>query len=92
MCGKYSQKPLDHTSEFFTDSLKAVLRRAFRKKQKKMVIFFVTKLLIELQKSQYTSQQNNSEKLKLSTIKEILKERYVSAEERQKIMDDLILV
>ena len=36
-----------------------------------------------------TSQQNNSEKLTNENDKEIPKERYISLEERQKIIDNL---
>ena len=39
-----------------------------------------------------TSQQNNSETFKNDYDKEILKERYISPEGRQKIIDDLRLI
>ena len=37
-----------------------------------------------------TLRQNNSEKVKNENYKEILKERYISPAERQKVIDNLI--
>ena len=43
----------------------------------------------EIRKISKTSQQNNSETVTNEHNKEITKERYISPEERQKIIDDL---
>ena len=49
------------------------------------------KLLMELQKFKKNSQQNNSETVVIENDEEIPKERYVSSEERQEIIDELRL-
>ena len=43
--------------------------------------------MVEYQKISKNSQQNNSEKVTNKNDKEIPKERYISPEERQKIID-----
>ena len=48
--------------------------------------------LIELQKSQKNSQQNNSETVINYNDKEKPKERYISLDERQNLIDDLNLI
>ena len=54
-----------------------------------MLIWLIIKLLIELQKSQKNSQQNNSETAINYNDKEKPKEIYISLDERQKVIDDL---
>ena len=49
------------------------------------------KLLIKSKKFQKSSQQNNSEIFTNEHDKEIPKERYKSPEERQEIIDEVIL-
>ena len=49
------------------------------------------KLLMELQKFKKNSQPNNSETVVIENDEEIHKERYVSSEERQEIIDELRL-
>ena len=60
------------------------------------MIWLVIKLLIKLEITteykQKTSQQNNSETAKNEHNKEIPKERYISPEEKQKIIGDLRLI
>ena len=51
----------------------------------------VIKLLIELHRFQKNSQQNNSETTANEHQKETPKERYISLEERQEIIDELRL-
>ena len=68
--------------------LKLLQKESFKKQQKQLVIWLVIKLLIELRKSQIIP-QNNSEKVRNEHDKEIPKERYISPEEKQKIIDDL---
>ena len=50
------------------------------------------KLEITTEYKQKTSQQNNSETAKNEHNKEIPKERYISPEEKQKIIGDLRLI
>ena len=55
------------------------------------MIWLATKLLIELHISK-NSRQNNSETVKNEHDREGPNERYISPEERQKIIDDLRLI
>ena len=57
-----------------------------KKYQKQLVIWLVIKFLIELQKF-----QKKSETVANEHDKEIPKERYISPEERQKMIDELRL-
>ena len=50
LCGKYSQKRLDLAKQSGTDAFKTASKRAIQKKQKKLVIWLVTQLVIGLQK------------------------------------------
>ena len=50
------------------------------------------KIAEKITKVSKTSQQNNSETVTNEHDKEIPKERYISPEERQKIIDDLRLI
>ena len=54
------------------------------------MIWFVIKLLIQLRKYE-TSAQNNSPKVTNEHYKEICKERYISPEEKQNVIDNLRL-
>ena len=71
--------------------LKLLQKGQFKTQQKQLVILLVIKLLIELRKSK-SSPQNNSKTIMNEHDNEILKERCISPEERQKIIDDLRLV
>ena len=68
--------------------LKFLKKELFKKQQKQLVTRLVIKSLIKLQK---ISKQNNSETVTNEHDKEIPKERYISPEERQKIIDELRL-
>ena len=71
---------------------KLLQNERFKKQQKQLVIWLFIKSLIKLQKSQKNSQQNNSETVTNEHNKGISKERYISPEERQKIIVDLGLI
>ena len=71
--------------------LKLLQKESFRKQQKQLVISLVIKLAIELREFQKNFQQNNLETVKKMHDKEIPKERYISPEERQGIIDKLRL-
>ena len=62
----------------------------FNKQQKKLVIYMQMKLLIELKVSKVSPQNNSEENIEHDT--EIYRERYISPEQRQKIIDDLRLI
>ena len=74
--------------------LKLLEKEQFRKQQKQPVNWLVIKSLIKVSR---ISTQNNSETITNETQnikhdKEMPKERYISPEERQKIIDDLTLI
>ena len=71
--------------------LKLLQKESFRKQQKQLVISLVIKLAIELREFQKNFHQNNLETVKNMHDKEIPKERYISPEERQGIIDKLRL-
>ena len=60
---------------------------SFKKQQMQLVIWLVIKSLTELQKILKNSQQNNSETFTNEQDKEMSKERYISPEEIQEIID-----
>ena len=73
--------------------LKLLQKELFKKQQKQLVIWLVTKLLADrITKVSKTLPQNNSDKITNEHEKYILKERYVSLEERDEIIDELRLI
>ena len=64
--------------------LKLLQKEQFKKHQKQLVISLEIKLLIKLQESPKNNSETNEE--------EILRERYISPEQRQKIIYDLRLI
>ena len=67
-------------------------KEQFKKQQKQLVIWLVIKFQIKLQKSQEVHHRIIQKRLKNEHDKEITKERYISPEGRQKIIDDLRLI
>ena len=64
--------------------LKLLQKEQFKKHQKQLVIWLEIKLLTKLQESPKNNSETNEE--------EILRERYISPEQRQKIICDLRLI
>ena len=99
ICGKYSQKLLDHAKQSATDALNTVSKRAIQKKAEETGDLIGSKIADAVAKSYHgriikvskTSQQNNSETVTNEHDKGIPKERYISLEERQKIIGTGIL-
>ena len=89
---KYSQKLLDHTKNSATDALKAVPKIAIPKTAEGTSYLISNKIADRTTKDSKTSQQTNSETVTNEHDKEIPKERYISPEERHKIIDDLRLI
>ena len=56
------------------------------------MISLVIKLLIKLRKSQKIRHRITQKQLRMSIINKYLKQRYLSPDERQKIIDDLRLI
>ena len=93
MSGKYSQKLLDYTKQLNTDAFKTDSKREIKKKTVEAAGDLIdNKIADRLMNVSKNSQQNNSETVTKEHDKKMLKERYISAEERRKIIDDLRLI
>ena len=90
MSSKYSQKFLNHTKQATTDALETVSKR--KKNSKGNCWFDCNQIADKTTKISKSSQQTNSERVRNEHYKEIPKEKYISPEERQKIIDDLRLM
>ena len=72
--------------------LNLLLKGQLKKQQKQLVTWLVVKFLIKLWKKVSKSlQQNDSGTITKGNDKEIPKERYISPEERQEIINELRL-
>ena len=81
-----NQKLLDHAKRSSTDALKTSSKRIIQKTAEATGDLISNKIDDTITKVSKNSQQNNSE-----DDKEIPKERYISPEERQEIIDELRL-
>ena len=90
--GKYSQKSLNHTKQSATDALKTTSKKEIQKIAEATGDLTGCKITSRITKISRSSPQNNSETITNKHDKEIPKERYISPEERQKIIDDLRLI
>ena len=90
--GKYSQKPYDHAQQSATDALKITSKKGIQKTAGATSDLTGNNIANKSTKVSENSQQNNSETVTNKHDKEILKERYISPEERQIIIDDLRLI
>ena len=77
LSGKYSQKLhktlFEQTKQSAVDAFKTASKRIIQKQQKQFMIWFVTKLLIELQNVQKLLNKIIQKKLQMSTIEKYLK-------------------
>ena len=92
LSSKYSQKRLDHAKQSATDTLKTASKWAIGKKKQTAEAtscLIGNKIADRISKISKNSPKNNSETNK---EEEIVRERYISPEQRQKIIDDLILI
>ena len=83
---KYSQKLLDHAKQSAADALKTSSKRAIPKRAEANGDLIGNKIADKITRVSKTSPQNN-----LETSEEILREKYISLELRQKIIDDVRL-
>ena len=90
--GKYGRKLLDYAKQFTTDAFETASKRAIEKTAEATGDLVGNKIVDRITKVSKTSQQNNSETIANEHNKKIPKERYISPEERQKIMDDQKLI
>ena len=94
MSNKYSQKLLDSAKKSTADSIETASKRAFQKTAEATGALIGTKIA-DKTTSISKSPKNTSKELHLKTDKneiEIPKERYISPEKRQQIIDKLRLV
>ena len=91
LSSKCSQELFDHAEKSATDALKTSSKRALQKATEatgglicNKIDYRITKVFTKL----YILPQNNS----VAKEEEILKERYISPKERQKIIHDLGLI
>ena len=95
--GKYSQKLLDHAKQSATDALKTASKRAIQKTDEATSDLIGNKFADKITKMPRISPQNSSETIaneaeNIEHEKEIPKRRYISPEERQKIINNLRLI
>ena len=86
LSGKYNQKVLDHAKQFAADTLKTALKRAIQRTVEATGNLIGNKIDDRIAKILKTWQHNNEHD------KEIPKERYISPEERQQVIDGLRLI
>ena len=89
---KYSQKPLHHAKQSVIDAIKSFLKRLIQKAADATGDLAGNEIANRVTKVSKSLLQNNSEIITNEHDKEIPKERYISPEERQKIIDDLRLI
>ena len=89
---KYSQKLLHHAKQSVIDAIKSFLKRLIQKAVDATGDLAGNEIANRVTKVSKSLLQNNSEIITNEHDKEIPKERYISPEERQKIIDDLRLI
>ena len=92
LSSKYSHEFLSHDKQSATDALKTTLRRLIQKTAKATGDLIGNKIADRITKISRSSLQNNSERMANEYDEEILEKRHISPEERQKIIDDLLLI
>ena len=85
---KYSQKRLDYARKSATDAFETASKRAIQKTAEATGDLVGNKIAGRITEISKNSQQNNLETITNKNDKEIPEERYISPEERQKIIDD----
>ena len=88
LSSKYSQKLLDHAKQSATDVLKTASKRVIHKTAGTTGDLMGNEIGDKITRISKISSQNNSE----ANEEEILKKRYISSEQRQKVNDDLRLI
>ena len=85
---KFSQKRIDHAKHFTINEVKATSKRAIQKTAVATNDSIENKIVDEITRISKTSQKNNPE----ANEEDVLRERYTSSDQRQKIIDDLRLI
>ena len=89
MDGKYSQKLLDHAKQSTAYALKTNSKRETQETAEATGDLIINKLADNITKFYKNLQQNDSETVTNEKIEEIVEERYISPQERQKVIADL---
>ena len=92
MSGKYNWKLFDCDKQSAKDAFKTSSKRVIQKTAEATGDLVGNKISDRITKVLKNSKQNNSETVANKHDKEILKERFISPEERQKIIDHLRLM
>ena len=90
--GKYSQERLDHAKESAADALKTTPKRVIQKTEEAAGDLIGNKTADEIIQVSRNSQQNNSETVTNENDNEISKERYLSPEKKQGMINDLKVI
>ena len=88
LSSKYCQKLLDHAKQSATDEPKTAVKRAVKKTAEAIEDLNGSKITDKIIRIPNTWPQNNS----VTNEEEILRERYISPEKRQQIINDLRLI
>ena len=91
LSGKYNQKLLDHAKQSAADALKTFSKRVIQKAAEATCVLIGNKIANKITRGSKNSQQNNSETFTNEHNKDIPKEKYVSPEKIQEIIDELRL-
>ena len=83
------KKLLDHPKQSATDAFKTASKRAIQKTAEATGDLIGKKIANKMTKLSKSSHQNNSETVTNEHNKVILRERYISPEERQENIDEL---
>ena len=92
LSSKYNQKLLDEAKQSAKDALKTTSKRAIQTKAEATGDLIGNNVADKITKVSRKLPQNNSETVKNDHNKQTPKERYISPEERQKIIDDMRLI
>ena len=92
LSSKYTQKLLGHAKQSATDTLKTASKRAIRKIAKTTGHLIGNKTANGIREVSKISPRNSSKIAEIEHDKKIPKERYISPEERHKIIHDLRLM
>ena len=92
LSSKYRQKLLDYAKYSAADAIKTSSKREILKTVEATGDLIGNKIANRITKVSKNSQENNSETVTNDHDKEIPKERYISPEERQKVIDNLRLI
>ena len=92
LSSKYSQNLRDHAEQSATDVFQIGSKRAMQKTAAATGGLISSKIANKIIKVSKNSLQNNSEAVTNEKYKEIPKQRYISPDERQKIIDEKRLI